>query len=175
MPESDQTMAIGQVTGVFGIKGWVKVYAYTDPKENVFNYQPWLMDIDGHRQQVDVTAWKRQGKGLIVQLNQCNDRDQARRFCGLKIHVSEQSLPELESGDYYWSQLIGLTVVTLDGTVLGSVQKMMETGANDVVVVRSTAGSLDDQERLIPYLPDRVVMAVDLESGVMKVDWQPEY
>jgi 16S rRNA processing protein RimM len=84
-------------------------------------------------------------------------------------------LPELPSGEYYWYQLEGLDVFTVSGECLGKVHHLMETGSNDVVVVRATSGSIDQRERLIPYLPDQVVQQVDLDQGRMVVDWDPEF
>jgi 16S rRNA processing protein RimM len=84
-------------------------------------------------------------------------------------------LPDLEAGEYYWSQLENLLVYTESGVLLGRVSHLMETGANDVLVVKGTAESIDREQRLIPWLPDQVVKEVDLDSGLMRVDWDPDF
>ena len=84
---------------------------------------------------------------------------------------------ELDEGEFYWHQLMGLKVISeFDGSQyeLGSVSNMLETGANDVLVVKPGENSIDDRERLIPYLVDDVVTRVDTEAGVMEVDWFPD-
>jgi 16S rRNA processing protein RimM len=94
------------------------------------------------------------------------------------LHVAKDQLPHLPAGDYYWNQLIGLKVYTqVDGSdvELGEIASMMETGANDVVVISATASSVDNQERLIPYLVGQFVLKIDLEENRMDVDWDPEF
>ena len=99
----------------------------------------------------------------------------ARKYCELDIAVDGALLPELDAGEYYWSQLEKLKVYTLDGVLLGRVNHLIETGSNDVLVVRKCEGSLDKRERLIPYLPDQVIHEIDLEAGTLRVDWDPEF
>jgi 16S rRNA processing protein RimM len=93
--------------------------------------------------------------------------------------VPADRLPALAEGEYYWHQLEGLEVwcgaSEGDGQVLlGTVDHLIETGANDVLVVRASPGSMDQRERLIPYLPGDVVTGVDLAAGRMEVNWFPE-
>ena len=104
-----------------------------------------------------------------------DDRDVARDYCGLDIAIETSLLPELDDGEFYWSQLEKLKVYTLDGKLLGKVNHLIETGSNDVLVVRKCEGSIDKRERLIPYLPDQVIQEIDLEAGTLRVDWDPEF
>jgi 16S rRNA processing protein RimM len=98
-----------------------------------------------------------------------------RELTGLELSVTSDALPDLDSEDYYWHQLIGLQVLNQSGVVLGRVENLFETGANDVIVVAPDADSVDDKERLIPWLPDRVVIEVDMATGRIVVDWEPDY
>lgn len=168
-------MVIGKITSVYGIKGWVKLYSYTDPMENIFNYQPWQLRIADNLQKLDVQSGKRQGKGLIAKIAGVDDRSEAYKYCGYEILVASSLLPELEQGEFYWSQLQNLLVYTEAGLLLGKVSHLLETGANDVLVVKSTAESIDQRERLLPYIPEQVIINIDLAAGFMQVNWEAEF
>jgi 16S rRNA processing protein RimM len=174
MPQ-DQRVKLGRITTVYGVKGWVKVFSSTEPMINIFEYQPWQTCIDGVWKELKFTQGKTHGKGLIALLEGCEDRDQARKFCGLDISVDRAILPNLEDGDYYWQQLTGLNVETDTGVKLGKVDHLIATGSNDVLVVKGNEESIDRNERLIPYLPDQVITKIDLLGGVIRVDWDPEF
>lgn len=171
MSEAFKPLIVGKLNGAYGIKGWVKVYSYTDPKENILNYSPWYLKLDGQWQQVSIINGREQGKTVVAQLEGCNDRNMAESYHGVEIAIDESQLPQLEDGEYYWRDLIGLTVVNLAGEELGTVKKMMETGANDVLVVKTAS----KEELLIPYVPEYSVMKVDLDSKQITVDWELDY
>jgi 16S rRNA processing protein RimM len=175
MAESSQETVIGRITAVFGIKGWLKVYSFTDPRDGVLNYRNWTLVQDGKRIPVKLEEGRRQGQGIVIRLKGVDDRDVAQRYCGADIQVSTEQLPELPRGDYYWYQLEGLAVFTIEDECLGTMHHMLETGANDVLVVQASPASIDQRERLIPYLPDEIVMQVDLANKRMVVDWDPEF
>ncbi|MGO1232811.1 MAG: ribosome maturation factor RimM [Marinobacter sp.] len=175
MTQNSQETVIGQVTSVFGVKGWLKVFSFTDPREGILDYRDWTLLLDGKRIPVKLEEGRRQGQGIVVRLKGIDDRDLANRYCGAEIRVATAELPELPEGEFYWHQLEGLDVVTVEGECLGKVHHLMETGSNDVLVVRATAASIDQRERLIPYLPDQVLKEVDLGASRMMVDWDPEF
>jgi len=175
IPSSDRLVEVGRVQAAYGIKGWVWVYSNTDPITNVFAYMPWYARTDGVWRELHVAEWREQGKGLVMRLEGVTDRNGAESLKGLALWVSKSCLPELQEGDYYWSDLLDLSVVLEDGRLLGRVHSLMETGSNDVLVVRAAPGGLDARERLIPWLPDRVVRQVDLASRRIVVDWDPEF
>ena len=110
------------------------------------------------------------GKGIIAKLADCDDRDQAAALLGEEILAPRERLPPAETGEYYWADLIGLTVINREGAILGQVRRLLETGANDVLVVVQ-----DERELLLPFVPDRVVLEVNLAQGFLKADWEPEY
>ena len=172
--QSQQTV-IGQVTSVFGVKGWLKVYSFTDPREGILNYRDWTLLQNGNRVSVRLEEGRRQGQVIVVRLKGVDDRDQARGLCGANITVATTELPPLPEGEFYWHQLEGLMVFTVDGDCLGRVDHLIETGSNDVLVVRSCDRSIDQRERLIPYLPEQVVTRVSLAEAAMTVDWDPEF
>ena len=159
-------MFLGQVTGLFGVRGWIKVYSYTEPREAILGYGQWFLRRQGDWRAADVAAGKRHGKTIIVQLAGVMDRDAAAELIGSDIAVERDALSDPGDGRYYWSDLEGMQVVHRDGTELGRVRLLMATGANDVLVV---AG---ERERLIPFVAEQVVLDVDLAAGVIRVDWE---
>lgn len=166
---------MGRITAVFGIKGWVKVYSYTDPLEGILNYRNWTVVLDGKRIPVKLEEGRRHGPGIVVKLQGVDDRNAAMTYGGADIVVPTEDLPQLPEGEFYWHQLEGLKVETAEGEDLGRVNHMIETGSNDVLVVHSTETSIDQRERLIPYLPDQVVRSVKLSEGLIVVDWDVEF
>jgi len=175
IPSPDRLVEVGRIQAAYGIKGWVWVYSNTDPITNIFAYAPWYARIDGVWQEMRVPEWRSQGKGIVMRLEGVSDRNGAELLKGLPIWVSKACLPELPDGDYYWSDLLDLSVFLEDGRLLGQVHSMMETGSNDVLVVRALSGSIDARERLIPWLPERVVKLVDVVGRRIVVDWDPEF
>lgn len=175
MAQRSQETVIGRLTSVFGVKGWLKVYSYTDPVEGILNYRHWTLELDGKRMPAELEEGRRQGRGIVVRLKGIDDRELASTYCGAEVKVPTELLPPLPEGEYYWYQLEGLDVFTVEGECLGTVHHLIETGSNDVLVVRSTVTSIDQRERLIPYLPDQVVTEVNLPEKRLVVDWDPEF
>ncbi|WP_305857291.1 ribosome maturation factor RimM [Balneatrix alpica] len=169
------SLLVGRITSVYGVKGWVKIYSYTQPLENIFAYEPWTLQLNGQALAVNIDQWRTHGEGLVAHIKGCDDRDLARSYCGAEIYIEQEQLPALEDGEFYWHQLEGLQVVNLQEQLLGRVDHLMATGANDVLVVKPCVGSVDKQERLIPYLPDNIVKEVLLEQERLVVDWDPSY
>ncbi|MBV1875428.1 MAG: ribosome maturation factor RimM [Cycloclasticus sp.] len=162
-------LKLGNISGVFGIKGWLKVYTNTDKKENILSYQPWYIERNKVRKEVKLKAGKPHGKTIIVQLEGVDDRNEAELWVGADIYMKSDQLPELAKDEYYWSDLIGLKVVSIDGDDFGIIDHLLETGANDVIVVKG------DRERLIPYVTGQVVKSVDLKEQQMIVDWSADF
>lgn len=163
---------MGRITGPHGVKGWVKVFSYADPVERIFSYDPWHLTDAGT---VSVEESNVHGKRLIARLEGIEDRNQAESMVDREIWVDADQLEALDDGEFYWQQLEGLMVVNLAGDVFGRVSHLMETGANDVLVVDATAGSIDDRQRLIPFVEDEIVSRVNLEEHRIVVNWDPDY
>lgn len=159
-------MVLGRIVGLFGVRGWIKVFSYTEPREAVLQYKGWMLGKKEQWQPAKVVEGKRHGKSVIARLEGVEDREAAEALVGKDIRVSKESLPQPEEGQYYWSDLIGLKVVHRDGTDLGKIDYMLETGANDVMVLKG------EKERLIPFVMDKVVINVDLAAGQVDVDWE---
>ncbi|KXS39756.1 MAG: 16S rRNA processing protein RimM [Halomonadaceae bacterium T82-2] len=172
---ADDYVVLGKLTSPYGVKGWLKVYSYTDPMEGILDYPEWILVQRGTQHVYRVAGGRRHGKGLVADLEGVDTRERAEQLAGAEIRLAKQQLPTLDPGDYYWHQLEGLRVVTREGVDLGFVDYLFETGANDVLVVRGDADSRDAEERLLPFLPDEVILEVDLEAGRLTVDWDPEF
>jgi 16S rRNA processing protein RimM len=163
---AEEPVVLGRISGLFGVKGWVKVFSHTEPREAVLNYGHWLINRSGEWQSAAVAEGKRHSKTVIVRLEGIDDRDLAAELIGCDIGVTRSELPKPEAGRYYFRDLEGLKVVHRDGTDLGTVAYVMETGANDVLVTQG------ERERLIPFIADEVILDVDLANRVINVDWE---
>jgi 16S rRNA processing protein RimM len=168
MDTQKSTMLVGNIAGAYGVKGWLKVSSYTDPLDNIFKYSPWqLVSPRAGKTPLDVklVQGKLHGKGLVVQLEGISDRDEAESLKGLEIHVERERVPDPDSGHYYWADLEGLQVQSKTGTVLGRVDRLIDTGSADVMVV------CGEKRHLIPFIYGDTVLNVDLEAGCIRVDW----
>lgn len=162
-------VVIGRIVGLYGVKGWLRVHAYTNPIQNILGYQPWQIGSDLHWEERRLEQGKTHGKGLVVKLVGLDDRDQASALLQQDIAITREQLPPLAGDSYYWTDLEGLKVQTLTGQALGTLDHLFETGANDVMVVKG------ERERLIPWIRGQVVRQVDMEAGFIEVDWDPEF
>ena len=163
---------VGKLGSTYGIRGWLRVYSSTEYAESIFDYQPWFLKIKGQWQPTELESWKHHNHELIAKLKNVNDRETAQSLANIEIGVDLSVFPQLEEGDYYWHDLIGCNVVNLEGYAMGTVTEMMETGSNDVFVVRANSkDAFGKQERLIPFLYEQVVKRVDLTTKTIEVDW----
>ena len=171
------TLVVGRISAVFGVRGWVKVMSFTEQASKIFDYQPWLVDRNGRLESIQVEEWKNHGDGLVVRLKGIDDRDIARSWCLKDIRVDATLLPQLSDSEFYWHQLENLVVYNhFADTVerIGVVSSMLETGANDVIVVKGDVESIDCRERLIPYLK-QYVLKIDLGAQRIDVTWDPDF
>jgi 16S rRNA processing protein RimM len=160
---------VGEVSGAYGIKGWVKIHSFTEPAENILGYAPWTWVGESDSGPCIVLEGRRHGNAVVARLSGIDSREQAETLKFRKISVSREQLPEAEPGHYYWVDLVGLAVDTVSGLPLGTVDSMMATGANDVMIVNG------DRERLIPFVVGEFVKRVDLNEGRIVVDWDPDF
>lgn len=174
-PGSGSILKVGRLLAPFGIKGWVKVHSDTEPLDNILGYGPWHLLRNGQWQPAEVIEGQLHGKGLIVRLRGVDDRTAAEALGGVDIGVPAEALPALAEDEFYWRDLIGLQVVNGEGELLGVVDHLLETGANDVLVVKPCIGSIDGQQRLLPWVPGPVVQRVDKDAKRIFVDWGADY
>ena len=166
----DEKILLGKINGLFGVKGWLKVFSYTQPRHKIVEYKHWYLG-DEMASPVEVEHGRAQKSGVVVKLIDIDDRDTAAAYLEKNIWVRSELLEPLPAGEYYWFQLIGLDVYDCQDNHIGKVKDLMETGANDVLIVTSEG----KQEHLIPYLRDQVIKSIDLGAGRIMVDWDTQY
>lgn len=164
---------MGRISAPFGIKGWIRVTPFTATADGLTNYSTWWLGGAGRWQEYEITQSQVQGADVIAKLAGCDDRDAAAAMKGLQVAVPREAFPPAAKGEYYWADLLGLRVRNTEGLDFGVVTEMLETGANDVMVVRTDVDG-DGGERLIPFIAD-VVKRVDVAAGVIEVEWGADY
>ncbi len=166
MQSGSDKILVGRITAAHGVRGWVKVRSFTRPVENILNYTPWLLATRAGLMSREVLESRQQGNGFIVRLAEVDDRDQAQSLGATDILVPRDSLPVLKPGEHYWHDILGMTVVNAGGEELGIVKQVLETGANDVIVVEGA------QRWLIPWVRDVYITGVHPDSNRIEVDWR---
>ena len=172
MADASEYIPVGKISGVFGVKGWVKVFSFTEPRENILEYKPLYVLRHGDWLPTDVNGGQLQGKAVVMSLENVTDREQAMALIGSELAIKRSQLVETEDDEFYWADLIGLSVVNTEDQLLGQVDHLLETGANDVLVVDAIE---PDTQYLIPFVLEKTVLDVDLENKQIRVDWQTDY
>lgn len=159
---------MGRIAAPFGVKGWVKVQPYSEDPDALMDFESWRVGRGAQQTQHTVEAIQDHGNALVAKLEGIDDRDAAYALRGQEVSVAKSDLPPPEENEFYWSDLIGLTAVNRDGVELGKVTDVLETGANDVLVVQGK------REHLVPFVA-AVVGKVDLAGGTIGVDWGEDW
>lgn len=160
---------MGRIAAPYGIKGWVKIQPFTQTLDALLDYPSWLIGKDGQWREAGVEEASLHGDFIVARLRGCDDRNAAFALRGQEIAVPREALPPTEADEYYWQDLIGLNVINRDGVRLGQVDRLLETGAHDVLVVKEEANEI-----LIPFV-GLYVLKVDLVQGFIEVDWGLDY
>ncbi len=174
---SDQEkVVVGKLGASYGIRGWLKVFSFTEQAENIFQYTPWFIKVRGQWQQIDLEDWKRHGQGFIGKLKGLDAREEAQALTNVEIAVNADALPALSDKEFYWRELFGMEVVTTKGYHLGKVTDILETGSNDVLVIAANPkDAFGQKERLIPFLDEQVIKHIDRNAQRIEVDWDPAF
>ena len=166
--ENDKKLLVGKINGFFGLQGWVKVFSYTNPRTNILNYSPWSIKVDGSFQSIDISNGREQSKTIVAHIKGIDNREDSQKFIGQDIYINKEQLPELTQGEYYWHELIGFDVINKDEERLGTVDYFVETGANDVLVVKGK------KEYWIPYI-EPFLVSIDSKNNKILVDWDKDF
>ncbi|KOO05071.1 ribosome maturation factor RimM [Vibrio nereis] len=173
---SSEKIVVGKFGATYGIRGWLKVFSYTDNTESIFDYSPWFIEQGGKWVEYKVESWKRHNKGLVAKLEGLDVREEAQLMTNFEVYIDPAVLPELPEDEFYWRDLIGMQVVTDKGYDLGTVSDLLETGSNDVLVVKANLkDAFGQKERLIPFLEEQVIKHIDREAQRIEVDWDPGF
>ncbi len=176
MSEQNNRIVMGKLGSTYGIRGWLKVFSYTDNAESIFDYTPWYLNQKGKWVEYKVESWKRHGQGYVCKLAGLDVREDAQLMTNFEIAIDPASLPELSEDEFYWRELFGMQVFTTKGYNLGEVTDLLETGSNDVLVIKANLkDAFGQKERLVPYLEEQVVKKVDREARRIEVDWDPGF
>lgn len=169
VPNAQEILTVGKLGKVYGLKGWLRLYSHTAEPDNIFNYRPWYIHHNNQWHACKPVSHRAHGKGWLVKLAGCDDCDQAQGYVGAAIGVDKAALPPCDEDEFYWHDLIGLRVENTQGECLGVISELINTGANDIMVIVQDKGT----EQWVPYL-ETVVLSVDLPNQHMCVDWEKE-
>jgi 16S rRNA processing protein RimM len=170
MSDNERRILLGRIVGAFGIRGQIKIESWTEPRDAIFRYQPWiLVDASGNERVFSGARGKESGKHLVASFPDVDDRNVVEAMRGTDIYVLRSALPPPKAGEFYWIDLEGFRVVTVDGVDFGTVSHLFSTGANDVLFIRG------DRERMVPFVEPEFVKSVDFDAGLITVDWDSEF
>lgn len=170
MSDNERRILLGRIVGAFGIRGQIKIESWTEPRDAIFRYQPWiLVDAAGRERQLEGARGKESGKHLVATFPNVTDRDVVEAMRGTDIYVPRSALPPPKPGEFYWVDLEGFGVVNVEGVDFGTVSHLFSTGANDVLSIRG------DRDRMVPFVEPDFVKSVDFEAGLITVDWDPDF
>ena len=167
MSLSSELISIGRLSGLYGLNGWFKVFSFTRPKENILSYSRWQVKKQCWME-MSLRGTQTRANDLMVAFDNITDRDTAVNWVGAELAIQREQLPKTTT-EYYWRDLLKLQVINLQNQELGRVTKLLETGANDVLIVEG------EQRCLIPWVKDIYIIKVDMKQGIIHVDWQPQY
>jgi 16S rRNA processing protein RimM len=165
---NNKRLLIGQINGLFGVQGWVKLFSYAHPRKNILSYQPWHIKVDGVWTTLDIVKGREQGKTIVAQLKDVVDREDSRRYIGVELYIEKSQLPQLAQGEYYWDELTGLEVINNQGIILGTISYLVDTGANNVMVVNGK------KEHWVPYI-EPFLISIDMDKRQILVDWDEDF
>lgn len=166
-----QWVTIGRIGRTFGLYGWAKVVSFTEPTTNILQYNPWYLFINNEWRLITIER-KEQKNAIIVRLPDCQTPEQAKKYVNCDIGVKREQLKELSEDDHYWVDLMGLAVINKENILLGHVKDFLETGANDIVIVKNHD---TQKEYLIPWVMKKFILQIDQEKKQILVDWSGEY
>ncbi len=169
MNTNSEWLVVGRFGRPHGIKGFITVVSFTEPRENILNYTHWHVSINNQWQPLNLVNTTVNNKFILAQVEGYTEREDVARLTNHEIAIKREQLPTLKPDEYYWHELVGMAVVTQEGIELGSVSEIIETGSNDVLVV------MGEQRYLIPFLPDDVILQINSSQRLITVDWDPDF
>jgi len=168
-PHSDEKkLLVGKINGFFGVQGWIKIFSYTEPRKNILKYQPWYFIDDGTYKAIEMTTGRKQSKTIVAHLKGIDNKDQAVQLIGKSLYIDKDQLPQLDDNEHYWHELVGFRVINKDGIDLGVADYLVDTGSNNVLVIKG------NKEYWIPYIEPYLV-SIDKKNRVINVDWDENF
>mgnify|MGYP001221888701 CR=1 FL=1 len=172
MRSSDRKILLGKLGKPHGVKGFLYIHYYGEDANILYDYEGLFLD-DGTSVQVDKLLLQKDR--VILKFLEINSRNDAEKLRDKELFIAEDALPVLENNQAYYFELKGLNVKNLDNVDLGRVKEILETNANDVLVIEPTKSSVDEKERLVPYVKDKVVKEINKIDKTILIDWSEDY
>jgi len=174
----DDLIQVGHITGAYGLRGGIRVSPYSMDADALLSVKTWWLDKPSLRP-VQVRNAKSHSGDVTATLVDVTDRETAEALKGATVQVSRADFPELPEDEYYWTDLIGLDTVNLQGESLGKVTDMMHNGAQSILRITpeadpNAAPDAKAPERLVPFV-DQYVKTVDLQARLITLDWGLDY
>lgn len=166
--QNDKTINIGKVIGLHGVKGWLKILSFSSPPENIFNYKSLIISNKYINQIFHIEDSRKQGKKILIKLDNIDDRTSAESLKDSDIYIQRSDLPQLSEDTYYWEDLLGFNVFNQNNIKIGNVDSFIETGSNDVLIVKTAK----NKNILIPFIMNKSIKVVNIESHCITVDWE---
>ncbi len=166
---SEEKIIVGKINGFHGVKGFIKVFSESRPREGILDYSRFFMKRQGDWKILEVEVGQKHSKHILLKFKGYDSRDAVEPLLGTELFIERADMPELEDGSVYWTDLYGLKVINHDNVELGIIDDIFETGANDVIAVKSAKGEI-----LIPFSLEYIIMEINLEEGYVQVDWDEE-
>lgn len=166
--QNDKTINIGKVIGLHGVKGWLKILSFSSPPENIFNYKSLIISNKYINQIFHIEDSRKQGKKILIKLDNIDDRTSAESLKESDIYIQRSDLPQLSEDTYYWEDLLGFNVFNQNNIKIGNVDSFIETGSNDVLIVKTAK----NKNILIPFIMNKSIKIVNIESHYITVDWE---
>lgn len=168
----EDLITVGKILSTFGIKGYLKIFSFTDPRSNILNYSPIYISCKDEWIEAQISTGRLQGKSVAIKLNKLNRKSHLLPLIGAELAIKAKQLKPIEKSEFYWSNLIGLTIINAQNQTLGQVNYLIETRAHDVLVVKKDGRGL---ERLIPFVMGETIEQVDFNNKVIRVNWRIDY
>ncbi|MCL1073631.1 ribosome maturation factor RimM [Shewanella dokdonensis] len=176
MSSNPEPVVLGKIGSSYGVKGWLRITAYTDAVEGIFEYSPWLIQQQGEWREVKIDRWRFHGNTVIALLEGVETREQAQMLTNCDIGILPQQMKSLPEDEFYWRDLIGCEVINTQGYNMGIVDQIVETGSNDVLLIKANAkDAFGKEERMVPFVTEQFIKQVDLTAKQITVDWDPDF
>jgi 16S rRNA processing protein RimM len=167
--EENQYIILGKLGAVYGIHGWLKINSFTDPVTNIFDYKIWYIKTSQEWQPLNIDKIDIKADKLLAHVVGYDTPEHAKQLTGLDISVHRSQLPSLPADEYYWHDLVGLSVYTLNNDYLGLVVRVINAPAHPLLEIK------DQKEHLVPLIFKQFIKTVDLNNQTMIIDWDPEF
>lgn len=169
MDKNTDWIVVGRFGRPHGIKGFITIHSFTEPRDNILSYTDWHAYIAKQWQPLKIEQIETTNKSILAKIEGFHEREHLSSLTNVDLAISRTQLPSLTQGEYYWHQLVGMQVTNQQGIVFGKVTEIMPTGSNDVLVIEG------ERRHLIPYLPGQFIIDVDMDKNLISVDWDMDF